>query len=132
MTKYTAILLIILFSLASCQSMDTVEDIKKMTAQDSIKAPIVTLIEIGSVKCIPCKKMQPILKQIEDEFGDKVEVVFHDIWTTKGKIDAREYNVRLIPTQVFLDSTGKEYYRHEGFFPKKKIIEKLSEKGLKK
>ena len=132
MIKYTIILLIALFSLASCQSKDTAKDMKKIIVQDSIKAPIVTLIEIGSVKCIPCKKMQPILKEIEEEFGNKIEVIFHDVWTTKGKIDAREYNVRLIPTQVFLDSLGKEFFRHEGFFPKKNIIKKLSEQGLEK
>lgn len=131
MIKYTIVLLITLFSIVSCQSKDTAEEIKETTSQDSLQAPIVTLVEIGSVKCIPCRKMQPILKEIEDEFGDRVEVIFHDIWTTKGKIDARKYNVRLIPTQVFLDSTGKEYFRHEGFFPKKNIIEKLADKGLK-
>ncbi|UCF86051.1 MAG: hypothetical protein JSV50_10580, partial [Desulfobacteraceae bacterium] len=27
----------------------------------------VTFIELGSVNCIPCKKMQPIMKQIEEE-----------------------------------------------------------------
>ena len=132
MTKSIFILLITLSSIAFCQSKDTAEDLKEAVVQDSLKAPIVTLIEIGSVKCIPCKKMQPILKEIEEEFGEKVEVVFHDVWTTKGKIDAREYKVRLIPTQVFLDSTGKEYFRHEGFFPKKNIIKKLAEKGLEK
>ncbi|NOR45180.1 MAG: thioredoxin fold domain-containing protein [Candidatus Delongbacteria bacterium] len=123
MIKYIMILLVTLFAVAFSQE-------KSVVNKDSIKTPIVTLVEIGSVKCIPCKKMQPILKEIEDEFGDRVEVIFHDIWTTKGKIDAREYNVRLIPTQVFLDSTGKEYFRHEGFFPKKNILKKLAEKGL--
>ena len=127
MKKKLTIILLVLISIVFSQQKDSVTVIEK----DSVQVPLVTLIEIGSVKCIPCKKMQPILKEIEDEFGDRVEVIFHDIWTTKGKIDAREYDVRLIPTQVFLDSTGKEYFRHEGFFPKKNIIEKLKEKGVK-
>ena len=126
--KKIILILLIMISTAFSQEKDSLA----ITSKDSVIAPIVTLIEIGSVKCIPCKKMQPILKELEEEFGEKIEVIFHDVWTTKGKIDAREYSVRLIPTQVFLGSTGKEYFRHEGFFPKKNIIKKLAEKGLEK
>ena len=39
----------------------------------------VTFVELGSVKCIPCKMMQPIMEEIEKEYGDQVKVVFHDV-----------------------------------------------------
>ncbi len=91
----------------------------------------VTFIELGSVRCIPCKKMQPIMEQIEKEYGDKVKVVFHDVWTSKGKPFAKKYKIRLIPTQIFLDKNGKEYFRHEGFFPKDKLVKILKQKGIK-
>jgi thioredoxin 1 len=29
---------------------------------------LVTFVEIGSVKCIPCKAMQPIMKAVEEEY----------------------------------------------------------------
>jgi thioredoxin 1 len=77
----------------------------------------VTFIELGSVKCIPCKMMQPVMKKIEETFPLNVEVVFYDVWTEKDKARAVEYNINAIPTQVFLDASGKEYYRHVGFFP---------------
>jgi thioredoxin 1 len=93
--------------------------------------PIVTFIELGSTNCIPCKQMQPIMKAIEEEYPSQVKIEFIDVWTTKGKIDGRKYNVRVIPTQVFLDSLGKEYFRHEGFFPKDKLVEVLKKKGVK-
>lgn len=91
----------------------------------------VTFIELGSVRCIPCKKMQPIMEQIEKEYGDKVKVVFHDVWTSKGKPFGKKYKIRLIPTQIFLDKNGKEYFRHEGFFPKDKLVKILKQKGIK-
>jgi len=91
----------------------------------------VTFIELGSVKCIPCKMMQPIMKEIEEEYKNQVKVVFYDVWTDLGAPYADKYKIRVIPTQVFLDKDGKEYFRHEGFFPKDELIKMLKEKGVK-
>jgi len=91
----------------------------------------VTFVELGSVRCIPCKKMQPIMEQIEKEYKGQVKVVFHDVWTDLGKPFIKKYKIRLIPTQVFLDKEGKEYFRHEGFFPKEELVKVLKQKGVK-
>jgi len=91
----------------------------------------VTFVELGSVNCVPCKMMQPIMKEIEEEYKDEVKVVFHDVWTPAGKPYAQKYRIRLIPTQVFLDKNGKEYFRHEGYFPKKDLVKVLRQKGVK-
>jgi thioredoxin 1 len=93
-------------------------------------SPKVTFVELGSVNCIPCKMMQPVMKAIEEEFGDQIEVVFHDVW--KDRAPAEKYRIRVIPTQVFLDETGKEFFRHEGFYPKEDIEKLLLDKGLSK
>ena len=102
----------------------TTDDIAK---QDTVK---VTFVELGSVNCIPCKMMQPIMEEIEDEYAGQVKVVFHDVWTEEGRPYAQKYGIRLIPTQVFLDSEGKEYFRHEGFFPKEDLVEVLKQQGV--
>ena len=91
----------------------------------------VTFVEIGSVNCIPCKAMQPIMKAVEEEYKGQVKIVFHDVWTKQGKIDAMKYNIRVIPTQVFLDKDGKEYYRHEGYFPKEVVVQVIKMQGVK-
>ena len=90
----------------------------------------VTFIELGSVRCIPCQKMQPIMKSIEEKYPEQVNVVFHDIWTPEGKPYADKYNIKVIPTQVFLDKSGNEYFRHEGFFPKEELMKVLKKKGV--
>ncbi|OIO73717.1 MAG: hypothetical protein AUJ85_07310 [Elusimicrobia bacterium CG1_02_37_114] len=90
----------------------------------------VTFVELGSVGCIPCKMMQPIMKEIEEEYGDQVKVIFYDVWTEEGKPYAQKYRIRLIPTQVFLDKDGNEYYRHEGYFPKDELVKVLRMKGV--
>ena len=94
--------------------------------------PKVTFIELGSVRCIPCKKMEPVLENIRKKYPKDVKVVSHDVWTEKGKPFASKYGIKLIPTQVFLDKTGKEYYRHQGFFPEKEVIKILKTKGVSK
>lgn len=95
---------------------------------DNIK---VTFVELGSIRCIPCKKMQPIMEQIKKDYKGQVKVVFHDVWTAEGRPYANTYKIRVIPTQVFLDRNGKEYFRHEGFFPKKELVKILKMKGVK-
>ena len=91
----------------------------------------VTFVELGSVKCIPCKMMQPIMKEIEKEYSGQVKVVFYDVWTEEGRPYAEKYAIRAIPTQVFLDKDGKEYYRHTGFFPKEELLKILKMQGVK-
>ena len=93
--------------------------------------PKVTFIELGSVKCIPCKQMQPVMKAIETKYGNLVKVIFYDVWTTEQKPFAKKYGIKLIPTQVFLDEKGKEFFRHEGFYPEKEIDKLLLSKGIK-
>jgi thioredoxin 1 len=91
----------------------------------------VIFIELGSVNCIPCKQMKPVMKAIEDKYGSQVKVVFYDVWKSDQKHYAQKYGIRLIPTQVFLDEHGKEFHRHEGFYPEEEIDKILKAKGLK-
>ena len=91
----------------------------------------VTFVELGSVKCIPCRQMQPVMRAIEQKYGDQVKVVFHDVWTDGGSSQAEVYKIKLIPTQVFLDAKGNEFFRHEGFYPEEEIHKLLQKRGLK-
>ena len=91
----------------------------------------VTFIELGSVNCIPCKQMQPVMKAIGKKYGEQVKVVFYDVWTPEHKPMAEKYGIKLIPTQVFLDEKGKEFFRHEGFYPEKEIDKLVQSRGIK-
>jgi len=95
------------------------------------KAPLVTFIELGSVNCIPCRMMQPVMRAIEKKYGDQIKVVFYDVWTPEQRQYAALYRIRVIPTQVFLNKEEKEIYRHEGFFPEAEIDKLLQKQGLK-
>lgn len=97
-------------------------------AQDE---PKVTFIELGSVNCIPCRMMQPVMKQVEQKYPGQVKVVFHDVWTPQGQPYGSQYKIVGIPTQVFLDKDGKEYARHVGFFDFANLDKVLKQGGVK-
>lgn len=103
----------------------------KIPAQNAVK-PKITFIELGSVNCIPCKKMQPVMKAIETNYGQQVKVIFYDVWKKEQKQYAQKYGVKIIPTQIFIDEKGKEFFRHEGFYAETEIDKLLKSRGLNK
>lgn len=135
----------ILFSLSACNETSSegksrkadpqrvdLHDGKDAEAKSSAKEkPRVIFVELGSVNCIPCRMMQPIMEEIKNEYRGQVRVVFYDVNTNDGRVWAIHYEIRVIPTQVFLDRNGKEFFRHEGFFPKDEIVKILRKKGVR-
>lgn len=104
---------------------------KVKTEIKKIAKPKITFIELGSVNCIPCKAMQPIMKSVEKKYSEQLKVIFYDVWKEDQRQYAEKYGIRLIPTQVFLDDKGKEIFRHEGFFAEAELDKFLQSKGLK-
>jgi thioredoxin 1 len=93
--------------------------------------PQVTFYELGSVNCIPCRMMQPVMKEIETAYAGRVKVIFIDVWTDEGRPAMEQFGIRAIPTQVFQDAQGTEFARHTGFYPKDSIVALLANKGVK-
>jgi len=86
------------------------------------------LIDLGAGECIPCRLMAPILEELKQEYAGRFEVRFIDVW--KNPDEAGKYRIKLIPTQIFYDASGKELFRHEGFFSKEDILAKWKELGV--
>ncbi len=53
---------------------------------------------------------------------------FIDVW--KNPDAGKEYEIQMIPTQIFFDAEGKERFRHTGFFGKEDILAKWKELGV--
>jgi len=116
------------FSIASCTKGEA-QSVPR-TAETGDSAVKVTFIELGSVSCIPCRAMQPIMEELKRKYPADLRVVFHDVWTDEGKPYIARYRIKLIPTQVFLDSSGEEYHRHEGFLPLDELEKVLRTQGV--
>lgn len=57
--------------------MNAVQVTKKDHIQGSLSAPII-LVEYGDFECSYCGKAYPIVKQIQEKFGDKLAFVFRN------------------------------------------------------
>lgn len=106
--------------------------ITEKITDDSKSTPIVKslpkLLDLGADKCVPCKMMFPVLDELKAEHVGKLDVEFIDVW--KNPTEARKYGVKIIPTQIFYDASGKELFRHEGFFSKEDILAKWKTFGI--
>lgn len=92
--------------------------------------PRVTFVELGATWCTPCKLMQPVMRSLESRYGEQLKVIFYNVSSVEERSYAQRYRIRLIPTQVFLDNNGKEFFRHEGFFSETGIDNLLRQQGL--
>lgn len=111
---------------ASVQESPQIRTAVPIPAQKPAALPM--LLDLGADKCVPCKMMAPILDELKKEYDGRLNVVFTDVW--KNPDEASKYGIRLIPTQIFFDASGRELFRHEGFISKEDILAKWKELGV--
>ena len=86
------------------------------------------LYEFGAGYCASCKDMEKIMAELKTTHSDQVE--FRLVYVDKEKPLFDQYKIMLIPTQVFLDASGKEVDRHIGALTKEEVLKKLKELKL--
>ena len=91
---------------------------------------MITMVDLGAHKCIPCKMMTPIIKKLTKEYKGRASIIFIDVWQHRDQ--AAKYHIRAIPTQIFYDKNGKEVSRHVGFMGEKSIIAIFDKLGVEK
>lgn len=89
---------------------------------------MVTMVDLGAKSCVPCKMMAPILEKLEKEYKGRAAIVFIDVW--KDPDQAKRFGIRVIPTQIFYDSQGKELLRHTGFMSEEAIVAQFKKMGV--
>jgi thioredoxin 1 len=94
----------------------------------ALRSGKITVLDLGSDTCVPCKMMKPIFAELEKEYQGRANILLLDVYQYRRL--ARQYQVRVIPTQVFFDRQGRIFWRHEGFLSKEEIVSKLREMGL--
>jgi thioredoxin 1 len=124
--KIAAFLLSVMAVLCLSQFMmaDTIDG----TLARAKKEGKAVMLELGSVGCIPCEQMKPVMQKLQDTYKGKLEVIFIDV--REDHDTGHRFGVRMIPTQVFLDKTGKEFHRHIGYYAYDEIAPVLKRQGL--
>jgi len=95
--------------------------------KEVLKSSKPVLVDFWAEWCVPCQMMSPIIKEIADEFGDKVKV---------GKINIDEnpfiaavFSIDAIPTLI-LFKDGKVVQRISALQPKE-VIEEMIQSVIK-
>jgi thioredoxin 1 len=109
---------------AACSQASDVDTILAQAKKNGT----VVMLELGSVGCIPCEQMKPVMQKLRDTYKDKLEVIFIDV--RQDIRTGRRFGVHMIPTQVFLDQQGKEFHRHIGYYSYEEITPVLKKQGL--
>lgn len=112
-----------------CKTTFSEPSIDRRFPKDIVQSPLPKLLDFGRGKCIPCKAMAPILKELSEEYKDRVVIKIIEIDQDPPLTMANR--IRLIPTQVFYDSKNKEVFRHEGFMDKEQIKKVFDKMGVR-
>jgi thiol-disulfide isomerase/thioredoxin len=122
--KFASLVVLLLLSWSSCSSAADIDDsLNKAKAEGKI-----VMLELGSVGCISCEQMKPVMQKLRDTYQGKLEVIFIDV--RRDNKTGRRFGVHVIPTQVFLDNGGQEFHRHIGFYAYEEIVPVLTKAGI--
>jgi thioredoxin 1 len=123
---FLIVAVIVIFAVRQVNSSSV--DIETLKPEQLLGKGLPALIDFGAGKCIKCKMMTPVLKELKKEMAGRLQVNYIDVGKYSDLADV--YKIELIPTQIFFDASGKELFRHEGFISKEDILSKWAELGV--
>ncbi|MCC8071657.1 MAG: thioredoxin [Bacteroidales bacterium] len=97
---------------------------------DLIKDVKPTLVDFYATWCGPCKMQGPILEQVKQRLGDKVNIIKIDV--DKNPELAQEYRIQSVPTLIlFKDNRAvwRGYGVHQADMLEAKLIEHIPTKS---
>lgn len=101
-------------------------DVTEQNFQEVLGSKKITLLQFSAEWCGPCKMLSPIVKKVSEENEGK------DLTIGKVNVDsdapvAARFNVRNIPTLIYLDEKGEVLFKSVGAQEQKTIQSKLDE-----
>lgn len=88
------------------------------------------IIDLYATWCGPCKRLAPILAEIQKEYGNKIQI--YKVDTDRETKLAALFNVSSIPLMVFIPTKGKPFLV-SGLRPKAQLEQIITENlGVKK
>jgi thioredoxin 1 len=95
------------------------------TFQEIIKNDHPVLVDFHADWCAPCKTMNPILKNIKKELGDKLKII--KINVDNNQQVANRFQVKGIPTFILFQNSEIKW-RQSGVLSETKFLEILNSK----
>ena len=91
--------------------------------KDVLQATQAVLVDFTASWCHPCKQLEPLIKELADEWHGKLNVMKLDV--DEDPQVAIDYQVMGVPTLI-LFKDGKAVERITGFQPKDRLQRKFS------
>lgn len=107
---------------------DGTSQVASTTVEPNATTGLPRLVDLGAKQCIACKMMAPILEDLMENYTDRFQTEFIDVWEHPEQ--AEKYGIETIPTQIFFDAEGNEQFRHEGFMSKEDILGNWGKLGV--
>ena len=89
-----------------------------------LSAKGIVLADFYSETCGPCKRMSPVLAELEDDYSSEIKLAKINV-NSDGEL-AVKYEVQAVPTIIFFKN-GKEASRIVGAVNKTEISSKIDE-----
>jgi len=90
--------------------------------REVLQSTVPVLLEFGAVWCAPCKRLEPILKQLGEEWQGRVRIAKLDV--DESSELTMKFQVMSVPT-VMLFVDGKMQQRVTGLQQRDRLIEKF-------
>ena len=86
-----------------------------------------SILLFTSTMCLDCKKMKEIIKEVENDYSDKINFISINALDNNKKIQdsIKKHDVKVVPTLVFTDVNGIETNKVEGYIPKEELTKKI-------
>lgn len=91
--------------------------------KEVIDSPRPVLVDFTAVWCGPCKMLDPVVKQLAEDWSDKVKVVKLDVDDNPNL--AMQYQVMGVPT-LMLFVNGQVSQRVSGYQPKDRLVSRFA------
>lgn len=99
------------------------EQTEQNQSQTESKATL-ELLDFWAVWCGPCRIMEPILNQLEEDYKDKMVIRKLNVDESENQSLMQQYNVMSVPTYIILKN-GEAVGSFIGVQPKATLVTKI-------
>ena len=87
------------------------------------------MLKFTSRMCYDCQRLEDVVKNVYPQYADKVVLTEVSVQDNSSSVQTmiKKYQVKLVPTSIFLDKDGNIKNRVEGYIDNEKLSNYLSE-----